>query len=134
MPRHVIAHISVVGVPAWPDVAAAAEVAGVQTKPGDNRKCMSGPGINGDPATAAPFAEAHQIARGQGRTQQSRPVERERNRAGTVITAIVKRTVSAAPNIRLSPERVRSPDRIFYGLRSARRSVGNSVPQDRPIA
>src|SRR2546423_7980863 len=99
MPRDVAAHVAAVVVPTRADVAASSETGRIETQPGNHGKRVPRPGINRHPSAAAAFAEAHQVARRHRRIQHPRAVEREGNSPGTIITAIVKRTVTAAPDI-----------------------------------
>src|SRR5260370_35306591 len=60
--------------------------------------------------------------------------ERERNRAGTIVTVIVKRSVSPAPNVRAIADCVDPPDCMLDRVGRVRRRVGDSVPQHRAIS
>src|SRR4051812_1440125 len=85
------ARIAVIDVPARTNVAATApELRRVKSKTGNHGKGMAPPGVNGEPASASPFAIPHQIARRQRRIQKSGMMKRIRNGSRTVIPAIVK--------------------------------------------
>src|SRR5687768_9443649 len=64
--------------------------------------------------------------------ESARAVEREGNRARTIVSAIIKRSVPAAPDVGFSAKSVRGPDRVFHALRRARRRIGHSVAQNGP--
>src|SRR3954468_6086245 len=134
MPRYVAARVATIIVPARTDVAATAQIGGVEAQPGDDGKGVAGPGINRHPPAASAFAEAHQVARRQGRIQNSSAVKRKRDRPRTIVAAIVKRPVSAAPDVRFAAQPVRRPDRVLDALRRPRRPIRHSVPQNSAIA
>ena len=57
----------------------------------------------------------------------------ERNRARTIVTVIVKRSVSPAPNIRSIANCVDRPNCILDRVGRVRRRIGDSIPQHRAI-
>lgn len=68
------------------------------------------------------------------RANQPRAMKRERDRSRTVVAGIVKRTVTATPDVRFTAKRVRGPDRILHLLGSPLGRIGNPVAQNRPAA
>src|SRR5664279_5047403 len=60
-------------------------------------------------------------------------MQRVRNRSGTIIAVIVKRAVTAAPDVRLAAQCIRRPDRVLHILRRPRRRVSDAVAQDGPL-
>src|SRR5213082_1581867 len=85
MARDVTAGIASIRVPAWADIAAVAKIRRIEAQTGDDREGMPGPRINRDPASATAFAVTHEIARRQRRRQQSRAMQRIRNRARAIV-------------------------------------------------
>ena len=61
-------------------------------------------------------------------------MERERNGSGTIVTVIVKRSVSATPNIRPTADCVYRPDCVLDAVGRIGWCVGNSVAQHRAIS
>jgi hypothetical protein len=133
MPSDVSAGVAAVVVPTWTNVAATTQIGRVETKSGNDGKRVSRAGINRHPPTAAPLAVAHEIVRRQRRSQHPRAMKRERNRPGTIITAIVKGTVPAAPDVRFPAQSIGSPDRVLHALGRVRGRICHSSPQDRPV-
>ena len=134
MPGYIAAGVAAIGIPARADISAAAQIGRVEAQTGDNRKGVSRAGINGDPAASAAFAIAHELARGQGRIESAGAVERKGNRSRTIVSAIIKRSVPAAPDVGFPAKTVRGPDRVLHALRRARRRVGHSVAQNGPAS
>src|SRR5688500_16036722 len=66
--------------------------------------------------------------------ESARAVEREGNRARTIVSAIIKRSVPAAPDVGLSAKSVRGPDRVLHALRRTRWRIGHSVAQHGPAS
>ena len=93
---------------------------------------MAWPRVHCDPSAPSAFAVAHQVARRQWRREHACAMEREGNRAGAIVTVIVKRAVTTAPNIWLPAQCVRRPDCVLHILRRPRRRVSDPVPQHRP--
>src|SRR2546421_7883615 len=58
-------------------------------------------------------------------------MEREGNRPGTIVTAIVKRPVTAAPDVRFAAQGIRRPDRVLYALRRMRWCIRDAATQNR---
>src|SRR2546423_9565849 len=58
-------------------------------------------------------------------------MEREGNRPGTIVTAIVKRPVTAAPDVRFAAQGIRRPDRVLYALRRMRWCIRDATAQNR---
>src|SRR5438105_6560797 len=110
MPRDVAAGVAPIRIPTGTDIAAVAKIGRIETQTGDHRESVAGPRKNRDPAAATAFAVTHEIARRQRRRKQSRAMQRIGDRARAIVAAIVKRTVSAAPDVRFAANGVRGPD------------------------
>src|ERR1043166_8266467 len=134
MPGDVAAGIASVMVPAGADGAAAPEVSCVETKPGDNREGVAIAGIDRHPTSPAALAVTHEVARGQWRVQDPGAMKGVRDRSGTIVTAVVERPVTAAPDIGFAANGVGGPDRVLHALRRAGRRISDSVPQYRPAS
>src|SRR2546423_8685973 len=57
-------------------------------------------------------------------------MQRERNRPRTIIAAIVKRSVPAAPDIGLATQGIRRPDCVLHALRRVRGRISDSALQN----
>src|SRR5438552_1381822 len=121
--------VATIDVPARTDIAAVAQIGRVETQAGDHREHVTVAGVNRDPTAAATFAVTKKIARRQRLLEHAGIVKGERNCAGTIVTVIMKRSVSPAPNIRSIANRVHRPDCMFDAVGRVRRRVSNSIPQ-----
>ena len=87
---------------------------GVQTQPCNNCECVTFARVDGDPFTGTALAVAAKLRRTHRRVNQTSCSEHIGDRAGTIVTVILKRFVTAAVTIRLRPKLIPSPNRAFY--------------------
>src|SRR4051812_30493792 len=100
MPRLKTRAAAAIYVPARSNITAVAEIGCVESQTGDRREHVTVPRVNRDPTSAAAFAVTKKITGRQGLPEHAGMMQRERNGAGTIVTVIMKRSVSAAPHIR----------------------------------
>ncbi|MDB6148355.1 MAG: hypothetical protein JWO45_2019, partial [Spartobacteria bacterium] len=86
------------------------------------------------PMSAPAIAVTEKVTRGQGLIEDTGMMQRERHSARTIVTGILKRSMSSTPMIRLSPNRVHRPNRGFDVGGSIRRCVGDAASQNRAIS
>ena len=134
MARDISASIPAIPIPARADISAPAQIRRIETQPGDDRKGVARPGINGHPSPAAAFAITHQVARRQRRGEQSPSMQRVRDRTRAIVSAVVERPVPAAPDIGLATNGVRGPNRILHALWRVGRRIGDSITQNCPAS
>src|SRR5205823_12151380 len=77
-------------IPARSNVAAVAQIGGIQTQARDDGKSVPVARINRDPTAATASPVMTEVARRQRRIQQSRVMQGERNGAGAVVSVIIK--------------------------------------------
>src|SRR4051812_10859609 len=104
MARDVTAGVTFVRIPPRPNVTAASQVRRVESKPGNYRKGVARSRIDRYPPAAAALAEAHEVAGRDGRIQDAGSVQGERDGAGAIVAAIIKRAVASTPDIRFSAQ------------------------------
>src|SRR5438094_306235 len=121
-------------VPARTDIAAVAEIRRVQSQTGDHHEHVTATRVNRDPTSATAFPVTKKIARGQRLPEHAGIVKGERNGAGTIVTVIMKRSVSPAPNIRSIANGVHGPDCMFNAVGRVGRRVSDSISQHRAIS
>src|SRR6267378_6828041 len=126
--------VAAVDLPAGADVAAVTQIGRVETQTGDHREDVTVSRVNREPSAAAALAVTKKIARGQRLLEHAGIMKRERNCSGTIVTVIMKRSVSAAPNVGTVANRVDRPDCMFDRVGRVRRRVSNSVSQHRAIS
>src|SRR5258708_6385870 len=126
--------VTTVEVPARANVTAVAQIGRVEAQTCDHREHVTMTRVNREPAAAAAFAVTKKIARGQRLLEHAGIMKRERNGAGTIVTVIMKRSVSPAPNIRSIVNGIHRPDCAFDGVGRVRWRVSNSIPQHRAIS
>ena len=129
MPRLKSPGVAAIEMPARTDVAAVTQISGVQAQTGDRREDVTVTRINRDPTTATAFAVTKKIAGRQRLPEHASVMKGERNRSRTIIAVIVKRSVSATPNIRATANRVHRPNRVLHAVGCVRRRISNSVAQ-----
>jgi len=134
MPRLKTPGVATIRVPARTDIAAVAEIRRVQSQTGDHREHVTATRVNRDPTSATAFPVTKKIARRQRLLEHAGIVKRERNGAGTIVTVIMKRSVSPAPNIRSIANGVHGPDCMFNAVGRVGRRVSDSISQHRAIS
>lgn len=126
--------IAPVKMPARTHIAAVSKIGGVETKTGNRRKHVSVSRVDREPSTATALTVTKKIARRDRLTEQTGVMKGKRNRSGTIVTVIVKGSVSPAPNIWATANCVHRPNCLLHAVRGVRRSIGNSVPQHGAIS
>lgn len=106
----------------------------VQPQTGDHGKGVTIARVNCDPFPAPFFSVMQQLARAQRHTDQTRRRQRVGNRPRTIVAAINKGTMSAAPTIRPAAQLVRRPDRALHRQRRTLRRAGDGSAQLRKSA
>jgi len=134
MTRFKSPRVAAVEIPARTDVATIAQVGRVESQSSDRGEDVAMPGINRKPSAAAACTVTEKIARRYWLIEQAGVMKRERNRSGTIITVIVKRSVSAAPNVGTTANCVHGPDRVFDRVRRVGWRISDSTSQDRAIS
>ncbi len=104
-------------IPPRSNVAAVAQIGGIQTQARDDGKSVPIARINRDPTATTASPVMTKVARRQRRIQQSRVMQGERNGAGTVVSVIIKRAVAAAPHVRFASQRIHGPNRVLDVVR-----------------
>src|SRR5713101_10163903 len=101
MPRLKTPAVAAIDMPARTNIAAVAQIGRVESQTSDHCEHMTVTRVNREPAAAAAPAVTKKIARRQRLLEHPGVMERERNRAGTIVIVIVivKRSVSPAPNV-----------------------------------
>src|SRR5207245_10181073 len=132
MPRLKTPGVAAIDMPARTNIAAVAQIGRVESQTSDHCEHVTGTGLNREPAAAAALAVTKKIARRQRLLEHPGVMERKRNRAGTIVTVIVKRSVSPAPNVRVIADCVDRPGYMFNRFGHVRRHCSSSVPRHRP--
>jgi len=87
---------------------------GVEPKAGDHRKAVAVPSIHGNPFPSSAISKGPKFLRAhRGRNEAGGP-QSVGNRAGTIVSAIIKRAVSTAVTVRLRPQLIGSPDGALH--------------------
>lgn len=102
---------------------------GVEPQAGDDRKSVAIAGINRDSFPATTIPETGQLLGIHRHPKQTGRGQRVGNRPGTIVAAIEKRSVTAAPAIRLGTQHVGGPERPFHRQRRPRRDVDDAAFQ-----
>ena len=114
-----------------PTLAPCYKRSGVQTKARNNRKGVTVPCVNGYPFAATALAEAPEIGRAHGRSNQSGRAKCIGNCPRTIVGLVGERSVAAAVTIRFGVELIRGPDCTFHCERRILRRSGLTAVQAR---
>ena len=118
MSRVKTARRTINGLPARrPFAAIAIEWCRVESQPGNDGERVTLARIDRDPFARAPFAVAAKPCRTHRRGDQTSRAQHVGDCAGTIVTVIVKRFVTAAVPVSFMSKLVGSPDRPFYRKR-----------------
>ena|SRR6266498_4847983 len=102
MPCFETARQALGGLPArGPAIARVVPRRGIEPQPGNDRKSVALPGIDGYPFAAAALTVDAEFGGAYRRTDQTRCTEHIGNSARTIVTAVVKRFVTTAVAIGL---------------------------------
>jgi len=112
-----------------PFAAIAIEWRRVESQPGNDGKRVTLAGIDRDPFARAPLAVAAKLCRTHRRSDQTSCAQHIGNCAGTIISMIAKRFVTAAIAIPLVAKLVSGPNRALYRKRRILR--GGSFPESK---
>src|SRR3984885_12591395 len=118
-------------VPAWP-AHAHRGVAGVEAEAGDDHEDVLVVGIDGDPAAAAGFSPASQLAGDHGHVEQAGAAERVADRARAVVAVGEPADVAAAPYIGPAVDVVGGGDHLLHGAGGAGGGDRAAIEQARP--
>jgi len=86
----------------------------VESKAGYDGESVTITRVDRDPFAMTTLAEAAKIRRTHRRLDQSSPTERVRNRAGAIVSAVDKRSMTAAITIWLGTKLIRGPDGALH--------------------
>src|SRR6187401_2467360 len=124
---------TIIAPPAWPFVAPTAP-GGVEADAADDGKRVTIFGVDGDPVAGSGFAEVFEPFGSRGLVEHAGVVQKKRNRARAIVSAIVKCAVSPTPNVRTPNEVVAGPDGFLHSQRGIRRRVAFSAADDGLVA
>ena len=130
MSRFVTPGVATIDVPSRAEVAAIAEISGIQTQTSNHRKGVTAPGINSDPTAVAALTEPAELVGGKRLIESAGIMQRVRNGSGAIVTVIMKGPMTAAPDVWAIANIVNRPNCIFYPVRRIRRRVGDAVSQN----
>jgi len=106
---------SICGLPAWrPATGIIIVRGGIESQPGNDGKRVALTCIDGDPFASAASAIMAQVPWAHRRRDQTSCAEYIRNGSGTIVTAVIKRPMTATIAIRLPAKLICGPNCALY--------------------
>jgi len=106
----------------------------IQPQTRDHRERMTVPRINGDPFSATAVSVAAKFLGHHWDADKARAPQRVRDRAGTIVAAVMESPVPAAIAIRFGAQLIRGPDRAFHRDGGVRRSERHAAFEARLVS